>query len=688
MNHILVILKILNKMARKIEQKPESRSSHGYTPFDLSKSIKFTSSVGQLLPVLYDRLDPGDVIKNLSCAIFTRTQPLNSAAFTRITEHVDYFFVPMKLINSFFGSQFYGIQDIGSSLLYNQPSVSPTVSPSNLGKAGGVPRTLPCVRMQNLYSEITNNIGTNGSVKYWKSLDEFGVPAIYNFYRLCSLLGYSEAVGLSRTHVDGSGNQTSHMNIQVSLDLFFAYQRIFYDYYRLSTFTKNNPFAYSADYMITSLQTNQLSAFGVLPSYLSLLANRDPISVNYSTYGQYNYASPFALHYRPWKKDFFTNVEPTPLYDINDTQDPYRRIASSTPSNIGGILNIEDPYLLPVSRYSEFYNDGVDFVNQDAFTVDSDVLTTSSLRLMAAWEKMQTITQRAGKHYNDQTLAHYGVSVPQGIADEVYYLGSQHSPLQIGEVVGTATTGSGTGSDYSVLGQIAGKGVSAGNTRGKSINFKAPCHGIMMAIYSAVPESDYCAWGIDQLNFYNSVVRYYHPEFDNLGLVPLPLAAYDSRQFTGAQSGLSNEDWFDILGWQYRYSEVKTKYDTIHGAFVHTLPNWVTPRSTELIYHTYQDNGIMSFSSAGIQSTFYINPSTLDPILELSFIDKERITYVDGDLTKPLHASIPASVWTAYKFDHTYYPASLVYANDPLLHNIDFFYHKSSKKSLYGTPHI
>ena len=65
--------------------------------FDLSHKICFTSQSGMLLPVFSQNVLPGDSF-NVSVSSFTRTQPVNTAAYTRIKEYFDWYFVPLHLL--------------------------------------------------------------------------------------------------------------------------------------------------------------------------------------------------------------------------------------------------------------------------------------------------------------------------------------------------------------------------------------------------------------------------------------------------------------------------------------------------------------------------------------------------------------------------------------------------------------
>lgn len=102
------------------------------------------------------------------------------------------------------------------------------------------------------------------------------------------------------------------------------------------------------------------------------------------------------------------------------------------------------------------------------------------------------------KFWNSQLSAMFGLEVPDNY-DHVIYLGSHHYNLQFSDVVGTATT------QDSVLGEVVGKGIGL-PTEQKPIKFETHQHGFVMAIYSAVPEADYIALGMDRLHTYLSKI--------------------------------------------------------------------------------------------------------------------------------------------------------------------------------------
>ena len=65
--------------------------------FDLSSKVAFSAKVGELLPIKWTLTMPGDKF-NLKEQHFTRTQPVNTSAYTRVREYYDWFWCPLHLL--------------------------------------------------------------------------------------------------------------------------------------------------------------------------------------------------------------------------------------------------------------------------------------------------------------------------------------------------------------------------------------------------------------------------------------------------------------------------------------------------------------------------------------------------------------------------------------------------------------
>ena len=113
----------------KLFKNPSYKANIGYNGFNMEQRAKFTSTTGELLPVYFDLLQPGDKVR-CSEELKTRTLPLTSPAMCSIQENFDWFFVPIEQIYKLFGSWFFRIDDHSSSifdfttLIDKMPSIS------------------------------------------------------------------------------------------------------------------------------------------------------------------------------------------------------------------------------------------------------------------------------------------------------------------------------------------------------------------------------------------------------------------------------------------------------------------------------------------------------------------------------------------------------------------------------------
>ena len=566
---------------------PSHTARLSYYDHDMSMIRKFSSSVGQLLPVYYDMLYPGDKV-DFSTEMFSRFDVMSTPAMVQVTQHVDWFFVPLTQLYQFFGDWIFGIQDFKTDFIQPSGSTSPVVQ-----------SVLPSVQLNRLHQHYKA-----ATVKYSALTDVekdlFGVPKFFNDIRLLELLGYSS-------------HATDYDNANVSVNPFMlaAYQKIFYDVYRISDRQANDPQAYNFDSIRSSTAITNARA-----------------------------AKLMELHYRPWKSDFFTSVKVSPIVSNQD-------IGMMSTENLTAVNNwlnsvgLADGDITFTASTLDTMKNGSNNGLQQMLTQTADGdsktrLTTSDLRSLFAVEKLAEITRRAAKHYDAQVLAHFGFDVPTGIAGEVYRLGSDIAQIQIDTIEGTATTG--VGDNTSRLGELAGKGTSYGNNKTK--HFTAPCHGILMAIYSAVPESDYSSDGFDRLNSYLFREDYYQPELENIGMQPL--FGYQSY-FEGnvAENG-------SILGWQWRYFESKVKHNVINGSFNYTDKNWTTSKS---------------FTDGRFEnklSDFLISPNYMDSVLDFSFQNA-----ADDPMTK-----------------------EVCFGRDPLKHMFQFHVHKKNHMSPFSLPSL
>lgn len=251
-----------------------------------------------------------------------------------------------------------------------------------------------------------------------------------------------------------------------------------------------------------------------------------------------------SIHQRPWDFDYFTSMYRSPIVSDANVQD----ILSSADYsflNDGKVVGVSsDGYTIPsnnVDKVSFSYN--APGINAD---VVRQGVNTSMIRQLFANEKLAMITGRTRKNYDSQVLAHYGVNVPHDVKHDLTMIHHDEYDLTVQEVTSLANT------DNSPLGELAGKSFSAGN--GKEFKFTAPCHGVLMTIFSIEPKKRYVT-GFDRINSVSTAFDLPTPEFDRLGNVPM----YRYECGFRSQIGPTQRSNSDIIGWKERYYQFKRK---------------------------------------------------------------------------------------------------------------------------------
>ena len=194
-----------------------------------------------------------------------------------------------------------------------------------------------------------------------------------------------------------------------------AYQRIFFDYYRNTDYTANNPRAYNVD---------------------NLAGGQGPDTAQFYDM--------FYPRYAMWHKDRITSVKPSPLAVMQGI-------------NSVGAVNGEGlgiPSLYTVATNTD-----------TSYTAASSSVNLSRLRATLAYDRLARLTMLSPKTYEAQLKAQFGVTPDNCDYCSVRYLGSYDSTINIGEVTASAAGQTSTGSK-SVLGQLAGKGISSGERNG------------------------------------------------------------------------------------------------------------------------------------------------------------------------------------------------------------------------------
>ena len=150
--------------------------------FDIGRKNAFTAKVGELLPVYWDISMPGDKYK-FNVEYFTRTQPVETSAYTRLREYFDFYAVPLRLLWKSAPSVLTQMQDV------NQIQALSLTQNLSLGTY------LPSVTINQLYNVLLSVNGGSRNPAYSSALvNAFGFTRADLSYKLFSYLGYGFVV--------------------------------------------------------------------------------------------------------------------------------------------------------------------------------------------------------------------------------------------------------------------------------------------------------------------------------------------------------------------------------------------------------------------------------------------------------------------------------------------------------------
>lgn len=577
--------------------------------FDLSNRVCFTSKAGELLPVFWDIVYPGDSFK-IKTQLFTRTQPLNTAAYTRIREYLDFYFVPLRLINKNLPTALMQMQDnpVQATGLSSNKIVTTDIPWTSVSGSGASSLGDINVLYQTSSKDFTNFLGFNSLTQSAKLLMylRYGnfVPSNANVSKSTSV-GLSSSLDLRNSETASTGWTSVHI-----LPL-AAYQKVYADFFRFTQWEKNQPYTYNFDWY---------SGGNVLASLTSVaLAEK-----------YYSDDNLFTLRYANWPKDMFMGVMPDSqlgdvsivdtsgsegtfpvgLYNLTDgrVRAGLTAVSSSSPSADSPVEMHTTSILSPSTKY------GV-YAQQIAGLGSS--FSILQLRMAEAVQKYREVSQFADQDARGQIMAHFGVSLSPVLSDKCMYLGGSSSNIDLSEVVNTNITGDN-------VAEIAGKGVGTGQG---SFSGQFDEYGIIIGIYHNVPLLDYVITGQPQNLLYTNTADLPFPEFDSIGMQTIQFGRFVNSKEVGWTSGVDYRT--QTMGYLPRFFDVKTRYDEVLGAFRSTLKNWVAPLNPA---------DLSQWLKASVTSTgnlalnlnygfFKVNPRVLDSIFNVkcdSTIDTDQ----------------------------------------------------------------
>lgn len=495
--------------------------------FDLSSKKLFTAKIGEILPCYWQIAIPGNKYR-ISSDWFTRTVPVNTAAYTRIKEYYDFYAVPLRLISRALPQAFTQMSDYMTSAVSNQ---------ANSQMLTSVPNTT-----LNLLSLSLQTINDKDV------LDDAGLPYAYGASKVLDMLGYGSFLASSNTAK--AAITKAYLGIQsledtlnplvysvsqtVNLLPLLAYQKIYYDFFSESQWEKHLAYAYNVDYWDGKSQLN------LAPEMLQ-------------------------LRYANYPKDYFMGVLPRSQYGSVAAL-PSSRLSAMDSNRVLAVSNSSDPsaYVVNPASGNTVSTSAANPSSSSAraLAINSD-LSALSIRATEYLQRWKEVVQFSSKDYSDQMMAQFGIKAPEYMGNHAHYIGGWSNVININEVLNTNLESAGSQA------VIAGKGV--GSASGHKLTYDCGAeHQVIMCVYHAVPLVDWNLTGQNPQLTVTSITDFPQPAFDQLGMQPVPALNLQNNPSRSVSKP---------IGYNLRYWQWKSSVDTVHAAFRSGMAyqSWAAP---------------------------------------------------------------------------------------------------------------
>lgn len=519
--------------------------------FDLSSKKLFTAKVGEILPVFWQIAIPGTKYR-ISSDWFTRTVPVNTAAYTRIKEYYDFYAVPLRLISRALPQAFTQMSD------YMTSAVSNSENTPQLAQVPYVTQALLSAYLQTANANDQTN-----------TRDDAGLPLVYGSCKLLDMLGYGSMIATSNTGKaaitkkylgldnlsDGVNPLVYEASQTVNALPFLAYQKVYFDFYSNSQWEKHLAYAYNVDYWTGG-------------SSIALAA--DMLKLRYANY----------------PKDYFMGVLPNSQYGSVAVLPPFNQSLSSR-RIIPVLSGSGDNHLRASGNNTNEVSMTSPVNNPVSLGVNSD-LSALSIRATEYLQRWKEVAQFSSKDYSDQMAARFGVKAPEYMGNHAHFIGGWSSVININEVVNTNLD-----TDESQA-SIAGKGVSSNS--GHTLTYDCGAeHQVIICVYHALPLLDWDLTGQAPQLTVTSITDFPEPAFDQLGMQVVPALNLQNNPGLSVFKGGSN-----ALGYNLRYWQWKSNIDTVHAGFRKgtAYQSWAAPLNG---YQVLTGSGTWSYQSMKVR---------------------------------------------------------------------------------------
>lgn len=646
-------------MANKVLGMHRLKNKVNRNAFDLSHRHMFTAQVGELLPVFTQWVNPNETFK-IGYNGKTRTAALNTDAFTRIRENIQYYFVPFQSLWKYFEQQVNNLTkgDAGQNI---------SKFASNSFTASPVTTSLPYVSYTTLGSwlwKMASHVrdAVSSYIYSHSSPDKRSASGFHDFcasssvysdvfvcdgYRICRAakllmsLGYGNFVNViqydtyamaeayisagnkwdlnnfasSDYGLDFSKYEASHIYNSPNLSLFplLAYHKICNDHYRNEKWQPFEPWTCNIDYLQPNDNMNA-AAFITSNTFTTLITSiidleNSNLPLDYFTsvlpraqYGDESVA-PVSVD---GSNTFFKLQDPNndkigPVFSGSSTHTTDNLIKSPDTS-----VQIPEGNVAPVQT---LYTNQLLIGLKGRLSADAS-LKISALRSATALQKYKEIQNSNDPDFANQVLAHFGIK-PKVDSRTSIFIGGDDKTLSINPQVNT---------NFVDGGQPDIKAIGIGDLSA-GCKFTASTYGIIIGIYRATPQLDFSRAGIDRNLFKTDATDFPIPELDSIGMqtqyrceLSAPLLGL-CKKVSNAPLSTLDIDMSVTYGYAPRYAELKSAVDYYEGGFCGAYASWVTGYDESFLRLWRKNLGSPAFATYGsIDDLFKCRPSLLYPI--------------------------------------------------------------------------
>lgn len=595
--------------------------------FDLSHRNLFTAKVGELLPCAVFEMNPGDTI-SLDSSYFTRTAPLDTAAFTRLRENVQFFFVPYSLLWKYFNSQVMNM---------TQTAAGGDVSrvASGIVDNAVVSTQMPFIDYRSIKVYLNSILKTYTDKKagYEDISLNNGELRSAASAKLLQLLGYGNFPEQNMKEFQPLSQSVVNNSLNLSIFRLLAYQKICNDHYTYRQWQPYDASLCNIDY----LQPSRTGSLNLGPFLTGLTSDTSKLKK----------LNMFDLRFSNLPLDYFNGVLPTAQFgkesvvNLNlGNASGSAAITGSTsndlnkwtfdngqPINHAGFVKTKPDYGHLSVDESDIGLDTYGLIHTHDFSGSATINTALSgnlsilaLRQATALQKYKEIQLANDADFVSQIEAHFGIK-PKHDADSSIFIGGSSSMIDINPQVNQNLA------DWSQTNAYKGAPTGSGSAKMK---FTADTYGVVMGIYRCTPVLDYAHVGVDRTLLKTDASDFVIPELDSIGMqqniqgeVIMPTYYKDEGDF----SDFTDTDVRLSYGYAPRYAELKTSFDRFNGAFCFGLKSWVTGLNVELLHKQLYQAG-EAFHMLNAVELFNCRPDLVSSI----FLNTETLVTDDDNL--------------------------------------------------------